>query len=138
MRKERRIFEERIREYKEMAQEAIDTVNETADLFNSYGYPFCVYDKETLMRKCGDNYITKAIESILTKAISGGLNDNKVIRIEHKCSLMKKILSEPAERTKEALKGYGRIIHYDNNKLCFIFDRDKLESYAMRYAEDME
>lgn len=138
MRKERRIFEERIREYKARAQQALDIVNNMHDLFNSYGSPFTVYDKNALSQKCKDGFIDQAIESIISKAKSGGVREDKLYRIEHRCSLLVKILSEPARRTKAALKGYGRVMLYDNEKLRFFLDRDKLEHFAMRYAEDLD
>ena len=138
MRKERRIFEERIREYKDGAQKALDIVNNMHDLFNSYGSPFTVYNKDTLSQKCKEGFVEEAIESILSKAKSGKVKEDKLYRIEHRCSLMVKILSEPARRTKAALKAYGRVMLYDSEKLCFFFDRDKLEHFAMRYAEDLD
>jgi len=138
MRDERRIFEERIREYKERAQQALDTVNNMYDLFNSYGFPFSVYDKETLSKKCKEGYVEEAVKLILSKAKSGGVKEDKLYRIGHRCSLMVKILSEPARRTKAALKAYGRVILYDSEKLRFFLDMDKLENYAMRYAEDLD
>lgn len=138
MRKERLIFEERIREYKARAQQALDIVNNMNDLFNSYGPPFTVYNKDTLSQKCKEGFVEESVESILSKAKSGGVREDKLYRIEHRCSLMVKILSEPAKRTKEALKGYGRVMLYDSEKLHFFFDRDKLEHFAMRYAEDLD
>jgi len=138
MRDERRIFEERIREYKERAQQALDTVNNMHDLFNSYGFPFTVYDKDTLSRKCKEGFVEKAVKSIISKANSGGVTEDKIYRIEHRCSLMVKILSEPARRTKEALKGYGRVMLYDSERLRFVLNKEKLEIFAMRYADDLE
>lgn len=138
MREERRIFEERIREYKDRAQKALDIVNNMNDLFNSYGSPFTVYDKSTLSQKCKEGFVEEAVESILSKANSGGVKKDKLYRIEHRCSLMVKILTEPARRTKAALKAYGRVMLYDSERLRFFLDRDKLESYAMRYAEDLD
>lgn len=138
MRKERRIFEERIREYKDGAQKALDIVNNMNDLFNSYGSPFTVYNKDTLSQKCKDGFVEEAVGSILSKAKSGNVREDKLYRIEHRCSLMVKILSEPARRTKAALKAYGRVMLYDRERLRFFFDRDKLEHFAMRYAEDLD
>ena len=138
MREERRIFEERIKEYKDGAKQALDIVNNMNDLFNSYGSPFTVYDKVALSQKCKEGYIEQAVESILSKAKSGNVREDKLYRIEHRCSLMVKILLEPARRTKAALKVYGRVMLYDSERLRFFLDRDKLECYAMRYAEDLD
>ena len=138
MRKERRIFEERIREYKDGAQKALDTVNNMHDLFNSYGPPFTIYDKHTLSKKCKEAFVEQSVMSILSKANSGGVKNDNLYRIKHRCSLMVRILSEPARRTKEVLKAYGRIMLYDSERLCFVIDREKMEIAAMRYADDME
>ena len=137
MREERIIFERKIMEYKEKAQQALDTVNEAAELFNSYGSPFSVYDKKTFSQKCKEGFINKAIESILSKAKSGGVRGDKLYRIEHRCRLVSMKLTDPAKMAKEAMKAYGRVFVFDSERLCFIMDRDKLEGAAMRHADDL-
>lgn len=138
MRKERYIFETRIMEYKERAQQALDIVNNTFDLFNSYGPPFSVYGKSALTEKCKDGFVEKAIESIINKAKSGGVCEDKLNRIRYKCRTIHKILSEPSRKTRDALKAYGRIMLYDSERFCFYLNDEKLQRQAMRQAEDLD
>lgn len=137
MRAERIIFERKIKEYKDKAQQALDTVNGTVDLFNSYGSPFTVYDKNTFSQKCKDGFIDNAVESILNKAKSGGVREDKLYRIEHRCRLIAKILTDPAKMAKQAMNDYGRVFVFDSERLCFMMDRDKLDGAAMRHADDL-
>ena len=135
---ERLIFEARFKEFKDGANDAIEIVNNTVDLFNSYGFPFCIKDKETLSRKCGEGFIRKSIEAKLNKAKCRNAKDGCLEKIVYRYGLIEKILTEPARKAREVLKKYGRAIKYDSVKLCFMIDRDKLESDAIKYAEYME
>lgn len=135
MRRERQIFEERIKEFKDGAAKALETVNKTADLFNSYGYPFCIIDKETFSKKCKEGYVKRTLERMINKAASHEAREEKIAQLKHRCGLMEKILTEPANNSREAIKVYGRVIDYNSEKLCFVLNWDKLERAALRYAE---
>lgn len=138
MSEERRIFETRIKEYKDRASNALDIINSTADLFNSYGFPFCIGNKETLLKKCKDGFVKHSVEAKLNKAKCGNARADYFQKIAYRYSLIEKILTEQAKKAKEALRLYGRVIIYDNARLCFFIDWDKLESDAVKYAEYME
>jgi hypothetical protein len=138
MKKERRLYEQRISEYKEKALAALQTVNNTTELFNSYGAPFSVWDKEDFKRNCKDGYVSGVLTEKLQRDQRNGVSGENLRRHKYRYSLIEKKLTEQISPASKAIKEFGRLMVYDPEGYLFKLNLEKLEISAFRYADDLE
>ena len=138
MRKERYIFELRRKDYIDRARLALDAVNRATEKLNSYGSCFGIWGKEDIKKKCDEVYISESLKEKLNIDRKSGVYGKNLERRKYRYGLIEKELLEPAKAAKEALKTFGRFMVYNEENYSFRMNEDKLERYALQYAEELE
>lgn len=138
MRKDRQVFEQKIREYKERARNALETVNHMTELFASYGAPFNVWRKENFKRNFEDGYISTKLGNKLKRHMKKGVCGENLRRYKHRYGLIEKSLMCQVDPARKAYKEFGRVMDYDPETYIFKLNNDKLDRAALRHADDPE
>ena len=136
MRKDRQVFEQRIREYKERARNALEAVNNMVELFNSYGAPFGVWHKHDFQRNLKDGYISSALAEKLNRYGKTCPSPISLRKRKYRYGLIEEILTERVGSVTECFKAFGRLMDYDPETFTFKLDKDKLDRAALRHADD--